>query len=489
MAAIYVSQVLLFGVHFATKGILGPVELGIWSLLLAVLSFLSLLELGVVQAANKEISYSLSRGEEEIAERLKGVQYSFVVLTSVLGSLGVLLYALVMSGQNGKTLTLGLLSIALILPISQIHMGQVSVYWANWKFSATGGLVIFDAVLAGTVGLWLVWGFGVVGQIAVFMLILLVKVGVLSRQAGRDSRLKVNFSWDAKALRHLLKIGIPLQVINLANIFKISGTVFLISYFFDTRAVGFYALALSVQNFIYWTPNAFSVVMFPRFQSRYASTNDEVAALHSYLVKPLYGLGFFLLPVLLSAAYFMVPPLIEHALPAYGPTIPLLAAILPGTFFMSMEHMPGQLLTTANRLWERVLIAVLGIALIVVCISAAAVLDSSLFGFVLSLSVSSILAFLILFSYANHLAKGSESTRFLGSKLVGAFLYLVAVVLAIDRVLPVSHGSWQGDLLAALGKWAMSLVLLTPLFLVAERNLGLVAAIRHLLGDLLRRAR
>ena len=451
MAAIYVSQVLSFGISFATKGLLGPVDLGIWSLLLAVLSFLSLLELGVVQAANKEIAYALSKGDEEVAEKLKRVQYAFVVLTSVLGSLGVLLYAIVMSGQNGKTLTFGLLAIALILPISQIHMGQVSLYWANRRFSETGLLVVFEAVLAGTVGLYLVWAFGLVGQIAVFILILAVKVSVLSRQAGADSKLKIGFSWDAKTLKHLLRIGIPLQVINLANVFKISGTVFLISYFFDTRSVGFYALALSVQNFIYWTPNAFSIVMFPRFQARYASSNDEVESLHSYLTKPLYGLGFFLLPVLLSAVYFVAPPLIEHALPAYGPTAPLVAAILPGTFFMSMEHMPGQLLTTANRLWQRVLIAALGIALIVVCVGTAAAMDSSLFGFVLGLSVASMLAFLILLTYANYLAKGPESNRWLAGKLVGAFFYLAAVVLAIDRLLPVPQGSWQGDLLR---RWA-----------------------------------
>ena len=60
MAATYVSQVLAFGIGVLIKGLLGPTDLGIWTMLLAILSFLGLLEFGVIQAANKEISYALS---------------------------------------------------------------------------------------------------------------------------------------------------------------------------------------------------------------------------------------------------------------------------------------------------------------------------------------------------------------------------------------------------------------------------------------------
>lgn len=483
MAATYVSQALAFGIGVVTKGLLGPGDLGIWTLLLAILSFLGLLEFGVIQAANKEISYSLSKGDDLAADRFKRVQFAFVAMTSVLGSVGLIAYAL-WTGTAHAPLTMGMLAMAVILPISQLHMGQVTIYWANRQFGATSLLIVAETVLAGTVGLLLVWQWGVAGQVASFLLILLVKVGALAWPARAEKHLQMGFMWDVRALRHLLKIGIPLFLISLSNVLKLSGTVFLISHFFDTDSVGFYSLVLSVQNFIYWTPNAFSVVMFPRFQERYADSNDQAAALRSFLVKPTIGLGFFLLPLLLSASYFIVPPLIEHALPAYIPSITVLGALLAGTFFLSMEHMPAQFLTTTNRLWERVTISLLSMLLLLACVTPAIVMKGDLLSFVASLSFASFLAFTAAFSYAIHLANGPRSDRWLTLMLTGAFVYLAAVVLVIDHWLPRSHDSWLLDIAVALGKWGLSLVLLAPLFFLAERHLRLLPTILNLARSL-----
>jgi O-antigen/teichoic acid export membrane protein len=480
MAATYISQALAFGIGVVTKGLLGPVDLGIWTLLLAILSFLGLLEFGVIQAANKEIAYALSKGDEEAAERFKRVQFSFVALTGLVGGLGLAGYACLSAQTHSEKMTLGLLAIALVLPLSQLHMGQVTVYWANREFSVTGLLTVFETVLAGTAGLFLVWRLGVAGQVTAFFVILLVKIGVLAQWARANRRLQLRFSWDARTLKHLLKVGVPLQINNLANVLKLSGTVFVISHYLGTQAVGLYSLALSVQNFIYWTPNAFSIVMFPRFQERYAASTDQAAALHSYLVKPVVGLAFFLLPLLISATYFLVPPLINHALPAYKPSIPVLAAMLAGTFFLCLEHMPAQFMMTANRLWQRVTLSMLSLVLLAACLGMAIARDWTLVGFVATLSLANIASFLIAFAYAYWLANGPRSDRWFIPKLIGAYAYLVTVVLTIDHVLAPTTSSWWFDALFALGKWALALVLLMPVFAVAERQLGLMAAIRHL---------
>lgn len=483
MAATYVSQILAFGIGIVTKGLLGPDELGVWTQLLAVLSFMGLLEFGIMQATNKEISYALSKGDEAAADRYKRVQFSFVAITSLIGLVGLTAYTL-WRGAGDDMLSRGMLFIALMLPISQMHLGQVTVYWANHRFGPTSLLMIVETVLAGVVGLLLVWQFGIVGQIVSFFLILLVKLLTLAWLARGEPPLQIGFGWSRADLMHLLKSGIPLLLISLSNVTKLSGTVFLISYYFDTHSVGYYSLALSVQNFIYWTPNAFSVVMFPRFQARYAESNDQAAALRTYLVKPTIGLAFFLLPVLLSATYFCVPPLIDHALPAYHSTIAILVVMLPGTFFLSLEHMPSQFLMTINRLWGRVTISLLSLVLIAVCLAPAILLGGSILHFVASLSIANLLGFVILLLHANHYAKGTRSDCRLISAVLCAFLYLVAVTLAVDHWVPASHGTWQLDLLVASGKWFLVMVLLLPLFIVAESKLGLLSAAGGLIRQL-----
>jgi O-antigen/teichoic acid export membrane protein len=480
MAATYVSQALAFGIGIVTKGLLGPADLGTWTLLLAVLSFMGLLEFGVIQASNKEIAYATSKGDAQAAALFKGTQFSFIAITSLLGTAALAAYAVTVSHAQGGVLWAGLLAIALILPASQMHMGQVTVFWAHQKFSTTGSLIMFETLLMGTVGLLLIWGFQLVGQVAAFALVLGAKIAVLAWRAASDSHLQIRFEWSGSAFRRLLGVGIPLQINNLVNVVKFSGTVFLISHYFDTSSVGFYSLALSVQNFIYWTPNAFSIVMFPRFQERFAASDDKAEALHSYLVKPVIGLAFFLLPILISVTYFLFPPLIDHALPAYRPSVDILSAMLIGTFFLSLEHMPGQLLTTANRPWQKVLLSVISLGLLGGFAAVAIVSNLGLIGFVLAVSLANMCSFLLSFASAHALAQGSTADRWFVLKVVGAFLYLVIDLVLVDRLAFASQGLWWVDVLQGLARCGVALVVLAPLFVVAERNLSLLSAFRRL---------
>lgn len=482
MAATYASQILAFGIGLLTKALLGPTDLGLWTLLLSVLSFLNLLELGVIQAANKEISYALSKGDDEAAQRYKRTQFTFITLTALVGTIAVAGYAYLHTGPDGP-LSVGLLAIAVLLPFYQIHLGQVTVFWANQKFAATSLLIIFETLLAGSVGLFLIWYGGLAGQVASFVIILFAKLGVLAWQARDVPRLHIAFGWDANALRHLLRLGLPLQIINLSNVLKLSGTVFLIAHYFDAEAVGIYAFALSVQNFVYWTPNAFSIVMFPRFQELYAKSNDEAAALRSYLTKPVIGLAFFLLPLLITTSYFFVSVLIEYALPAYRASIDVLAVMLLGTYFLSLEHMPGQLLTTANRLWQRVGLSAVNVGLVAICLAVAISFQWGLVGVVAGLSFANASMFLISFIYAHAVAGARQADQWLVVKLIAAFLYSVAVVCAIEYLLPASHGPWLDALLLTIAKWLLGLGMMFPLFAFAERQLGLVKTFRNVLVD------
>lgn len=482
MAATYASQILAFGIGVLTKGLLGPTALGVWTILLSLLSFMNLLELGVIQATNKEVSYALSKGDEQAAEAYKRTQFSFVALTGLLGCAAVAGYAWLRMDVESEALLAGLLAVAVLLPFYQVHMGQVTIYWANHKFAATSLLIIFETALAGTIGLLLIWRVGLFGQVLSFAAILLVKLGVLAWQARGQPRLRIGFAWDTGALKRLLKVGVPLQIINLANVLKLSGTVFLIAQYFDAEAVGIYAFALSVQNFIYWTPNAFSIVMFPRFQERFAAANDQVAALHSYLVKPVIGLAFFLLPALISAAYFFVSLLVERALPAYKASISVLTVMLLGTFFLSLEHMPGQFLTTANRLWQRVGLSALSAVFLGICIAIAIGMHWGLLGVVAALSAANALSFLVAFVYAYALSGGWRAEPWLPLMVVGAFAYVIAAVAIVDRGLPAWQGSWGQDFPLAVAKWTASLVLMLPLFAYAQRELGLIQTLRQLIA-------
>lgn len=479
-SATYLSQFLAFGVGIVAKRLLGPTELGIWAVLLSLLSFLALLEFGVTQATNKQVAYAISKGDEMLVEQYKRTQFTFVTALALLGSVGVVVYVQLFRTTLSTPFASGLLWLAVIFPLYQLHMGQVTVFWANRRFDATALVTLIEAVGMGTIGLFLIWRIGVYGQIIGYLAVLLAKLTFLAWQARGDGALKIRFGWHFPALRQLLRVGLPLDAIAIVNLAKLSATSLLVAYFLDTTSVGYFALALSIQNYIYWTPNAFSIVMFPRFQERMATSNDDPTALRSFLVKPTIGLGYFVLPVLISASFFLVPVLIRHVLPAYVPSIVVLKVLLAGTFFLSMEHMPGQLLTSSNHLWHRVALAMMTLAALAACVAAAVTFRRSLVSIVAAIAVGNAIGFLVAFIFAYGVVDGPRIDRWFVLRLIGAFCYLMLVLVLIDRFLPASPTTLWLDAATSALKWVVALIALLPIFLIAERELQLVTTLRSL---------
>jgi O-antigen/teichoic acid export membrane protein len=475
--ATYLSQFLAFGVGVVAKRLLGPTDLGVWAVLLSLLSVLGLLEFGVSQAMNKQMAYVISKGDEARADQYKRTQFTFITTTGLIGGIGVLVYVALHQSLSPASAT-GLLWLAVIFPLNQLHMGQVNVFWANRRFDATGLVTIIESVGMGTIGLFLIWRIGVYGQIIGFLVVLVAKLTFLAWRAKGIPRLKIRFGWYGRALRELLAVGLPLEAIALVNLAKVSATSLIVAYFLDTTSVGYFALALSIQNYIYWTPNAFSIVMFPRFQERMATSNDDPTALRSFLVKPTIGLGYFVLPVLISGSFFLVPVLIRHVLPAYIPSIVVLKVLLAGTFFLSMEHMPGQLLTSSNHLWHRVALAMVTLVALAACVAAAVTFRRSLVSIVAAVAIGNAIGFLVAFIFAYRVVDGPRVDRWFVPRLAGAFCYLMLVLVLIDRVLPTAPATLGLDTASAALKWLVALIALAPLFLIAERQLSLVRTFR-----------
>jgi len=477
-SATYLAQFLAFGVGIVAKRLLGPTDLGVWSVLLSLLSFLAMLELGVTQAMNKQVAYAISKGDEVLVDQYKRTQFTFVTALALLGSIGVVLYVELHRASLSPRFASGLLWLALIFPLYQVHMGQVTVYWANRRFDASGLVTLIESVGMGTIGLYLISRIGVYGQIVGYLVVLLAKLSFLAWRARGVPRLQIRFGWHLPALRELMRVGLPLEAMTLVNLAKLSGTSLLVAYFLDTTSVGYFALALSIQNYIYWTPNAFSIVMFPRFQERMATSNDDPTALRSFLVKPTVGLGYFVLPVLISGSFFLVPVLIRHALPAYQSSIVVLKVLLAGTFFLSMEHMPAQLLTATNHLWQRVSLAVVTIVSLAVCIAAAVIFRRSLLSIVAAVAIANAIDFFLNFSFAYAVVDGPRYDRWFVPRLAAAFGYLMLVLVLVDHFLPASYVNFGFDAASAMMKWLVALLALVPLFLVAERQLSLVTTFR-----------
>lgn len=481
------SSVITFLSGLVIKRYLGPTDFGVWTLAYIVLTYLNLLDFGTIAAANKEIPYELGKEDERTAEIIKGTLLTFIGLTAVIAMIFMLIY--VFTGPSSMDLKskYAMTCIAICLPLFQIHQALTTILWINKKFREASLLVLIEAASNCLIGMLLVYLYGLYGMYASFIITLLLKAGYLLTCARHNARLKLDFSWDLVSFKRLISKGIPLQIAGCVNLLKVSLATLLIGKFINITAVGYYAFAVSIQNFILLGPNAFWIIMFPRFQERFAAHNDDVSVLQSYFIKPLTGFTFFLLPLLISFSYFIIPIIIKYILPTFIETIAVLKIMLIGTFFFSMECIPGQIMVTTNNLWTRSILGIMNVFIIITCILVSIYNSNTLINFTIAIALGNILGFVVNYVASYILLNKKSSILKLLLKIILAFAYLFFIMYIIDTVIAFKFVSFVSKVGESLFKWILSLITLMPLFIIAERNLSLLSTLRHLMSSRLGR--
>lgn len=478
-----VSSVLVFMSGLIIKRYLGPTEFGVWTLVYIILTYLSLFDFGTIAAANKEIPYELGKQDERTAEIIKGTLFIFVGLVAVIVMSALLLYIFIDPANIEVRAKIGLLCIAICLPLFQVQQALTTILWINKKFREASILVLLEASSNSLIGIVLVWMYGLYGMYASFLVTLLLKVGYLIFNAKHNTRLAVHLAWSWLSFKRLISKGIPLQIAGCVNLLKVSLATLLIGIFINVTAVGYYALAISIQNFILLGPNAFWIIMFPRFQERFAIHNDDVSVLQSYFIKPLIGFTFFLLPLLISFSYFLVPVIIRQILPTFVETIPVLKVMFIGTFFLSMECIPGQIMVTTNNLWMRSMLGIINTVIIIVLIVMFVKYNNTLFSFTSAVAIGNLLGFFVNYFAAHIILNRNSDVLKLCIKILLAFLYIFVLLLVIDTYIPFKNLSFMQDLGGALLKWLISLTAMLPLFAIAERDLSLLQTVHHIIAS------
>ena len=113
-AAIYsalaiLTQLLTLITGILTRRFLGPVQMGIWSLLQIILVYSSYSTFGVTEAISREIPFYRSKGDFERADLMRDVIISFSILTVTLIAIGLVVWTTFFRSQLSSEMIIGLL--------------------------------------------------------------------------------------------------------------------------------------------------------------------------------------------------------------------------------------------------------------------------------------------------------------------------------------------------------------------------------------------
>jgi len=478
-----IAIVIAFLAGIMTKSIVGPTDIGLWALLNVLLTYMGLSEMGAISAANKEIPYELAKCNSSNAERLKGTMLSFVTLTAVIGMVGVLFYAVFSVSSLSRKAFVGLILIALSFPLFQLQFAHTSIYWMNRQSGITGTMTMLEAISNAVFGITLTWSLGIYGLYITFITTLIMKVSFLSSRARRDPHLALSVSWSNAALARLVSSGLPLQLSNIMNILRNSVPFLFLGHYLNNAYVGYYALAINVQNLVLQTPYAIWIIMFPRFQEQYAVSNNDNATLMGLAMGPLRALSLLILPVLISGAYVFGPLVIRHITPQFTPTISILKVLLAGTYFLSLETVVGQILITTNRLWLRVITGVVSVVMLLACLMVIRARSDAFLGIAIAVGFSNAVSFFIVFFVSWAVVAGNRDTARWPLRVLGICFYMMVVLVMGEHVIPSSESSLLVDAFWSGVKYCVSLIGLSPLLIIAARRLSLLKTLRSLLAS------
>ena len=483
----YIYQVAALAVGMVTRRFLGPEGAGTWSLFMMVLSYSALQHFGIIDGSERQIAYYRGKGRHDYALNIKNNMFGVVGIISIVSALAIIITALVAKSIFADHISWALFHTGLIIPAFMAVNYATVAMRATKRFKLLGGSLVAVAGLNATVGIYLVWRWQLEGMFASFLMINLANLLLWYFLTRHDDSISFKFSLSKSISREVFKVGLPITVLGLIwTLLRTVDSLVVVSSS-GTEALEFYALGVTINGFIFQSPNALSIVMFPRFQEKFGQSSD-IMELKDYVVKPTTALAFFVLPLLIGSAYFLAPVLIELVLPKFVPGIIPLKILLGGTFWISMVLMPFHLLITINRQVTAIYFGLIGAALSFGGSILAVRLGWGLSGVASMVALSYMIFFLWLFSYVVRSSKWKvKPIKYLAGIILGYF-WMVMAALGIDNLI-TSGANITTQIALAVLKTFLFIILCAPLFVIAERRTSVVSRCRQHFGEIISKAR
>ncbi|HEX8855433.1 MAG TPA: oligosaccharide flippase family protein [Thermoleophilaceae bacterium] len=489
-AGVYGAQLLLFVAGVVQKGLLGPTATGYWALMATFYAFFNIAPLGAFDGAVRQIPFHRGRDDRRGAAALADTASSFTVLAVTVASLLVSSAAVAFGSSWPAEIRYGLILLAFGAPLRFLIDCHESVLQATKRFDVVSLGLISRAVIAVTlqtlfVLLWGYWGmFAGVTAMAVGQLLLWNRMGLTSW-----SRPAFRRRIEGRRLKELIAFGFPMMIHAQIWLLFLAIDNLIVARFLDVTQLGYYALAVSVTTYIMLLPKGIAGALAPRMAERFGRTGD-VSSIRDYATDVQQLLAYLLIPVLVAAAFFLMPVLIRHALPEFMPAIPVVRITVAASFFISLTNMPIKVMLTSGRNWRLV-------SLMLACLAfnglanylAVAVLDRGLEGAAFATALSYFVLFVVVSSFALRGPLGTRGVTGHIAELVVVFVYVSAALWGIEWIVGPGGGGLGSDLLTGTAEFALFLVTLAPWAALVERRYKGLSAARAALTDAARALR
>lgn len=467
------TQAITLVAAVLSRRFLGPAQTGIWATLQILVDYSKYGTMGLLDASAREIPRLQGKGENENAEKIKNLAFSFVLLSSTLIAAAVMGGAFLLRHHFRPEVVYGLYFVAAVIFLQRINNLLVALLRCYKKFHIESVFMIASAVVNAVLVAVLTHAFKIYGFIWSLILSFMFNIAFLLSQNRYD------FRWylDRERLKPLLSYGLPLMSLGILAAFIRTIDKLMIVKMLGFEAVGVYSIALMACSYLSNFSISLAIVLVPHFQERFGQRGDP-KDLEPYLFKASKAYALTL-PFMISLAWFAAPVGVHWALPKFIEGIPAMKALSLSLFFIAVLQPFHDFLITIKK--HVLLFPILGITCATAFGADYAVIRAGwgIQGVALATTASFALNFLLVYAAAGLFLTGLRSwLRQLGH-LSAILFYFLTALMAADRL---SAQSGLAPLPAALSGLAIYAAACLPLLFLLNREFGLLALIRQKLG-------
>jgi len=423
------SQVLGFFIAVFMRNFLGPLYMGMWSLMRIVLSHAVYSELGALQAIYYKVPYYNGRGEKHEVRTVQGVVFSFLILSGIAVSCLVVILSFLFKSKIPQELFVGFLIFPAFFLAQRIYFFYVMLLRAHKKFVLLGKTYFFDSAFNLILVLLLVSRFKLYGLYVASVLLPILDICYILLH----TRFRFRFGLVWKKVKEYISFGFPVFISALSLVMFYSIDRLMIAKFLGLVPLGYYSIAILTRTYSTEISQNFASVLSPYFIESYGKTGD-ISHTGKKVVKYTEAIAG-IMAVVLGAMYIAFPVFVHYAMPRYEPGISAMKVMLVCTFFMVVSGHLRNLLVMKER--QVFLMKLTFLAIVINAVVNYSVLRAGM-GITAVAAASSFTAFVLfagIFFFAIAYVKDIKPHRTF-IRILAPFAYSIAVVFILEMVVP-----------------------------------------------------
>jgi len=337
------TQLITLFAAVLSRRFLGPTQTGIWSALQILVDYSKYATMGVLDAAAREIPLCVGRKDSLAADALKNLTFTFIVISSTLIAVGLLLAGLLLRGHLRPEIFYGICFVAAVIFLQRINNLLVALLRCYKKFEIEAVFMIASAIVNAILVAFLTYRFKIYGFIWALILSFIFNIVFLLFLYDY----KFRWALDSDRLKPLIQYGLPLMALGIGMTVIRSIDKIMIAKFLGFEDLGFYSIALMACSYISNFSISVAIVLVPHFQEKFGYQKNP-HHLEPYLMKSSKAFALTL-PIMIGLAWVGAPLGVALVLPKFANGIGAMKILSLSLFFIAQAQPFHDFLITIKK--------------------------------------------------------------------------------------------------------------------------------------------